>query len=95
MEERERVPRLVESEARTNVPEIILFDAADGPQLADFSSRTQQLDTHVSSYSDVQIVSIGELWRRGIGIPLGIAGNQLERAASVLAPIASWSQKES
>jgi hypothetical protein len=65
--------------ARANIPEIVFLDAANGPQLTDFGSRAKQLDTHMSSDSDVHIFAIRELGRSGVWVPFRITWDQLSR----------------
>lgn len=60
------------------LPQIILLDTSDSPHLADFGSCSNNLYSYMRSGFDDGIFVVCELGGRRVGIPLDIAGNQLE-----------------
>ena len=67
------------------IPKVILLDATNSPQFANFITSTKNLDTHVCANFDGGFMPVGELRWSGIGIPLDIRRDQLEDQDSLAA----------
>lgn len=65
-----------------SVPKVILLDTTDSPHLSDLGSCTDDLDADVSPWLDDSVFVISELRGGGIGIPLDITGDQLQRMSA-------------
>lgn len=60
-----------------SIPQVILLDTTNSPHLADFRSRSNNLDSNVRAGLNGSIFVIRKLGRRSVGIPFNIARNQL------------------
>lgn len=64
--------------AGRRIPKVVFLDAANGPKLTNLGSSTQYLNANVSPYLDRGVLVVGELRGRGVGIPFGVLGYQLD-----------------
>lgn len=63
-------------------PKIVLPDTSDGIHASDFSSCTNQLDSHVRPNLNNRVFVIGKLRRSSIGVKLDIGRDQLARVSA-------------
>lgn len=56
-------------------PKVIFLDTSDRVHASDFSSCTNQLDSHVCSNLDDRVFVVGELWGRSIWVEFDIRRN--------------------
>lgn len=58
-------------------PQVIFLYTTNSPHFTDFSSCSDNLYSYMGPGFDDSIFVVCELGRRGVGIPLDVAGNQL------------------